>query len=233
MLARSEIQPGRAGETQINRGFRSRPKRISDDEKRQIFEEAKTDGRIDNLTPKQVEVFRLRGYFEGGEGDPLTPFRQVILQNPTLKTFQAAHDREKHGFKMLEDGPRTKTSKMKPDEREFIVSNPDLPAASIAVELKHTENTIAKYKDEVGVPRRPIGRPRKRSNDSPRPKRKEASPDLMVDLYSNKGLSTTEVAIVVERSVPTVIKQLRAHGVTIRPRGPYRSRQKQTFPLID
>lgn len=233
MAILGEMQPGRTGEEQANQRFKSRPRRMSDQEKIQIFEEARREGRTANLTPKQEEVFRLRGFYES-EG-PLVPIRQVhVALQGSVKSFQAVHEREKYGFKVLENGSQTKTSRMKPEEREFIENNPDLPATHIAAELGRNQMTIAKYKDEVGVPRRPIGRPRKHHREDPAEKkrRKAAKNDKIVHLYCNKELSSADVAVAVGLSIPTVIKRLRARGVTIRPPGPHR-KTKRVMDIID
>lgn len=131
---------------------------IREEHKKSIVKSAVMSGDFDRLTKKQQDILKVRGYLGR---KPLVPFRELEKASNALGiTFQSAYDREVRALRRLENGGVR--LRMKPDEREFILKNPRLPAKTIAERLgNHERGTIGKWKDELGLPRNPTGRPRK------------------------------------------------------------------------
>ena len=125
-------------------------------------------------------------------------------------------DSRNPNIKLVEFEPKLTKNELLTAKREadlrFIEQNPDLPAMQAAKILGHSRTTIAKLKDECGVPRGKVGVPRVRIDRK-----------LLTESYVNQDLSSTETGEVVGCCKNTVIRNLREYGIPVRP--PHRPSQ--------
>ena len=128
---------------------------VQNNTKNSLFKKGIEEGIVERLTTGQLEIFKRRGYFNEG---PLVPFRQLDLSDLGI-TWQAAQNREKRAFRRLE----RRGLKITLEEKEFLQENPDLPVTQASMQLRHAYQTIVRWKDWLGMPRRPEGRPRKQT----------------------------------------------------------------------
>jgi len=130
---------------------------VREEHNRSVVQKAVESGDFRRLTQRQQHILKIRGYL--GE-KPLVPLRKLKKLEDLGITFQSVSATEARALKRLKRGFAVR-SKMRPEEREFILNNPRLPAKTIADILGHKGQTIGEWKDQVGVPRNPVGRPRK------------------------------------------------------------------------
>lgn len=144
-------------------------RRASERRKIELFKQAGERGILEQLTQNEQYILQIRGFFDLEQGRPLVPFRSLQEQGLLLSTYQAAFYSEVGAFRRISSllaGEKVgsvgkERLKMTSDEERFLLENPDLPLSRAARQLRHGESTVLRWREELNIPKRPRGRPRK------------------------------------------------------------------------
>lgn len=135
--------------------------RINKEDER-LVEEVYNNGRINTVTEKEGYAIKLR-FIDGMSLDDCAR----ILGLTDRRTAWDIINRGLKKLKMLRGDVLSRQTRISTrltmigQEGEFIRENPSLPVSQLARLLGHSESTVRRWRDELGLPRTKVGRPRK------------------------------------------------------------------------
>jgi len=132
-------------------------RKLKQQRKIELYKKAEGEGFLASLTEKQQHILKIRGY---PIGDVSRSFRNLRKEG-CLKgiSFQAASDLEVRAFRRLDaaNNKLVMTSK----EKELILEHQNLSGIELARWLRHSQETIGRWKKELGIPNKRPGPPKK------------------------------------------------------------------------